>query len=384
MTNIRLRYVQAWVDCEGRAHHYFRRPGFPRVRLPGLPGSAEFNRAYEIAMAATPMPIGVKRHKPGSIAAAVAAYFDSTLYFGSKAKGTQTMRRGILERLREEHGEVSVASMPPQFIIAVLEKKRPHAARNWFKTIRAFCQFCLAKGLIKSDPTQGVKLPKLKKSDGHHTWTADEVAQFEVCHPIGSKARLALALGVYTLQRRGDVVQMGRQHIGSGEVIKVGALTIDRWLRSMKQQKTGTPYHLPIFPQLQAILDATPTGHLTFLVTKSGQPYNPGDFSEQFRAWCDEAGLPQRCVFHGLRKYGCVWFAEKGCGAPEIASWSGHMSLREVERYIREANQKKLARNAIVRVLSADAAEQNGSKSVKLERPKVSNKLKRLKKKTAG
>jgi hypothetical protein len=41
MSRIRLKYVQAWVDREGRAHHYFRRRGFPRVRLPGLPGSAD-------------------------------------------------------------------------------------------------------------------------------------------------------------------------------------------------------------------------------------------------------------------------------------------------------------------------------------------------------
>lgn len=44
MTRIRLRYVQWWVDREGRAHHYFRRRGFPRVSLPGLPGSPEFMR----------------------------------------------------------------------------------------------------------------------------------------------------------------------------------------------------------------------------------------------------------------------------------------------------------------------------------------------------
>jgi integrase len=159
---------------------------------------------------------------------------------------------------------------------------------------------------------------------------------------------------------------MGRQHIGRGEVIKVGSLVIDRWLRAMQQKKTGTGYHIPIFPQLQAILAATPSTHLTFLTTKSGQPYKPNDFSEQFRAWCDEAGLPKRCTFHGLRKYGCVYFAERGCSAPEIASWSGHMSFREVERYIRDANQKRLARNALVRVLSAEAEEQTGPETVKV------------------
>ena len=49
MTRIRLKFVQAWVDREGRVHRYFRRPGYPRIRLPGLPGSAEFMAAYQEA-----------------------------------------------------------------------------------------------------------------------------------------------------------------------------------------------------------------------------------------------------------------------------------------------------------------------------------------------
>jgi hypothetical protein len=31
-------------------------------------------------------------------------------------------------------------------------------------------------------------------SEGFHSWTADEAAQFEARHPVGTKARLALAL----------------------------------------------------------------------------------------------------------------------------------------------------------------------------------------------
>ena len=47
MTRIRLKYVQEFADRKtGSVFRYFRRPGFPRVRLPGLPGSAEFMEAY--------------------------------------------------------------------------------------------------------------------------------------------------------------------------------------------------------------------------------------------------------------------------------------------------------------------------------------------------
>jgi hypothetical protein len=112
------------------------------------------------------------------------------------------------------------------------------------------------------------------------------------------------------------------------------------------QQKTGKTLALPVRPELRAAIDATPSEHLTFLVTATGKPYGGNYFSESFREWCDAAELPQRCTFHGLR--GCRRLAEAGCSANEIAAWSGQ-SLREVERYTRAADQARLARNAMNR-----------------------------------
>jgi hypothetical protein len=54
------RYVHAWIDRKGPRHQYFRRKGYPRVRLPGLPGSAEFERVYNETLLAGP------RHFPRS------------------------------------------------------------------------------------------------------------------------------------------------------------------------------------------------------------------------------------------------------------------------------------------------------------------------------
>jgi integrase len=329
-----LKYVQAWVDGDGRAHHYFRRAGFPRVRLPGLPGSAEFMRAYEDALAhASPLPIGANRTKPGSLDAALVLYYPSPR-FRSLGAGTQAMRRAILERWRSKEGHKPIAMLPPEYVSRLLSTMEPHAARNWLKALRHFAEFCVALKLMRTDPTLGIKA-RVPRSDGHHTWTEDEIALFEAQHPVGTKARLALALGIYTLQRRGDVVVMGRQHIRDG------------WLH-VKQQKTGKALALPVRPELQATIDATPCGPLTLLVTKTGKNYSPNDFSEQFRAWCDDAGLPPRCTFHGLRKAGCCRLADAGCSAIEIAAWSGQ-SLREVERYTKATDQKRLALNALAR-----------------------------------
>jgi hypothetical protein len=111
MSRIRLKYVHAFVDHGGRPRHYFRRKGFPRVPLPGLVGSAEFMRAYENALAtATPVEIGaMKRSRPGSLSAAIAAYYGS-LEFRALNGGTPAKRRAILERFRDQHGD---KPMPP-------------------------------------------------------------------------------------------------------------------------------------------------------------------------------------------------------------------------------------------------------------------------------
>jgi integrase len=95
-------------------------------------------------------------------------------------------------------------------------------------------------------------------------------------------------------------------------------------------------------PELQDVLDGTPSAHLTFLVSKRGAPFSAKGFANAFRTWCDEAGL-QGFSAHGLRKAGCRRLAEAGATAAEIQAWSGHLSLAEVQRYIADVDQTALA-----------------------------------------
>jgi integrase len=340
-----LRYVQSFVDRKsGTVYHYFRRPGYKRVPLPGLPGSREFMAAYQDALEEPHVEIGAsKRSIPGSVSAAIARYYDSTRYFGSLAPGTQVARRAILERFREKHGDKPIAQLPQKFIALTLDQMTPHQARNWLTAIRHLMQFAISAELCTADPTQGIRI-KLPKSDGHYTWTEDDVAAYEAAHAIGDKARLAMALPLYTAQRRSDIIRMGPQHIRNGVL-------------HVRQQKTGATLYIPVHPDLQKIIDATPCGHLTFLTTtRTGKPYGGNDFSEMFRTWCDAAGLPAACSVHGLRKAACRRLAEAGCSASEIAAFSGHATLSEVSRYTKAADQARLARNAMAKQAVNDQA----------------------------
>jgi integrase len=338
MSRIRLEFVQAFVDQKtGGVYHYFRRAGFPRVRLPGMPGSDQFMMAYRTALAGMPDDIGANRSKAGSVGAAVAAYFQSPEFKGLAA-GTQDQRRSVLERLRNAHGHKPLALLPQKFIVLLLATMTPSNQRNWLKGLRGFMTFAKSREWITVDPTQGVKLAKLK-SDGYHTWDEAEIAQYEAAHPLGSEARLALELLLNTAQRRGDVIRMGRQHI------RDGVLTV-------RQEKTRVTLAIPVLPRLQAALDLVPAGQLTFLVTRDGRPFTADHFTKTFRAWVRQAGLSPECTPHGLRKAACRRLAEGGATANEIAAISGHTTLKEVARYTKAADQEVMARNAMRRISS--------------------------------
>jgi hypothetical protein len=268
MTRLHLKYVQSY-----RGYHYFRRKGLPVIPLPGIVGSPEFMQAYQDALAAAPKPIGAERRsKPGSISAALAEYYGSQA-FRSLTGGTPGQRRSILERFREQHGHMALATLPKEFVVALLDMMAPNPARLSLRALRHFLRWAETRKLIRQDPTLGIRI-RPPKSDGHHTWSESEIAQFEAAHPIGSKARLALALGLYTAQRRSDVIRIGRQHIRDGVLV-------------VRQQKTGTSLSIPLHSELQQIIDATPLGHLTLLTTRFGRSYRDNNFSDQFRAWCE-------------------------------------------------------------------------------------------------
>ena len=336
---IRLRFVQAWVDQDARAHHYFRRAGFPRSRLPGLPGSPEFNRAYEAALGSVPDPVGASRSKPGSVASVIAAYFASPAFRKDLKPDTQAVRRYVLDALGREHGDKLVRHMPRKFIAAHLDAMEPTAAKNWLSAIRALVRYAIKADLLDDDPTLGIKLRRMSGA-GHHTWTEDEIAAFESHHAIGTRERLAFALGLHTGQRRGDVIRMGRQHV-RGDLLAV------------TQRKTGKSLLLPIDAELRAVLDVVPATQMTFLQTLRGTPFTPHAFSDWFGKACDAAGLSSACTFHGLRKACCRRLAEADCTVHHIASISGHASLAEVERYTKAADQLKLARAAMERTKAA-------------------------------
>jgi integrase len=336
MARIKLRFVNAVRDRYGSVRYYFRRPGAKNVRLPGVPGSAEFMEAY--AAAAAGDKFGAERvGKPlvsGSVAATVRSYLGSAA-FAALAPDSKRTRRNTLERFAKEHGNKNIAGLQRAGVQNLIDAKRstPGAARNLLSALAVLMAYAVENGLREDNPTVGVKRPRLR-TEGFAPWSEEDIAAFESQHPIGTQARLAFSLLLYTAQRRGDIIRMGRQHLRNGVI-------------SVRQQKTGTELSIPVLAELQTVLDATPSEHMTFLVTAKGAPFSVHVFSHWFAARCREAGLPKGRSPHGLRKAACRRLAEAGCSASVIASISGHKTLTEVARYCRSADQLKMARQGM-------------------------------------
>jgi integrase len=327
-------YVHAFVDRHGKPRFYFRRSGFKQTPLPGLPWASEFLDAYEAAKAAAaPIIIGASRTKPGTVEDAVARYLGS-IAFAALAPTTRATRRATLERFRINHGDKRIGKLQPEHIGRLLVRLKPFAQRNMLKALRGLMAFALSDRLIDSDPTANVKLVHVKDTGGFETWSEKQIDIYRERHKLGTRARLALELLYGTMQRRGDVVRMGRQHIQNGVL-------------SLRQQKTGALVDIPVLPELDAAIDAMPKAeHLTFLVTESGKPFTAGGFGNWFRIQCAAAGLPSNLSAHGLRKAGATRLAECGCSDHEIMAWGGWTTLKEIQRYTKAANRKRLAQEA--------------------------------------
>jgi hypothetical protein len=215
------KYVQGFIDRHGKPRFYFRRPGFKPMPLPGLPWSPEFMEAYQRAMDARPRQIGSDRLKPRSIRALAIAYYDSASFKALKPI-TQGVYRNIIERFCHEtdkdgqpYGDKSAVTMKVQHVEKLMEVRgatKPDSANGLRKVLREMMKVAIKLEWRETDPTLGVKKIKPKKQGGFHRWTDAEIAKFAERHAVGTKAHLAMALGLYTGQARQDVILMGEQH----------------------------------------------------------------------------------------------------------------------------------------------------------------------------
>src|SRR5690606_14794259 len=250
-----LMRVPAYRYRNGVRHHvgwrYYVRRGGKHIRIRGEPGEPAFMAAYHAALGRKPESAA----KPKTWRWLCEAYMRSPEW-GELAEATRAQRRRVMQHTWAEPlqpgsdllmGDCPLASFGPRHVRTLRDRKRDHpdAANHRLKVISAVFRWAIEAEHAERNPARDVQKLRPLNKDGHHTWTIEEVRQYERRHPIGTKARLALALFLFTGARISDVARLGRPNVQDG------------WLR-WTVKKGGQPLEVPILPELQAVIDATP------------------------------------------------------------------------------------------------------------------------------
>jgi integrase/recombinase XerD len=282
--DVRLKDVWEHVDRHGNVRIYVKVPGRKKVRIRQQPGTPEFMAVYNEAIEGASATANSKQHGRGSFGFACKAFFASKKFQTQPPKGYDELTKWIrneLERICEKHGDKPFALMKPEHIRALRdEKDTPDASNMRLKALRALFKWAVEAKEAQHNPAKQAEMIATN-SDGYHTWTDEEIEQFENRHPMGTKARLAMALMLYTTGSREDAVRLGPQHIRK-QMIAVDGKTVSVrrivYTQAKNELRLPIDMDIPLHPRLEQIIDAMPSGHMTFLVTEFGKPFTPAGF----------------------------------------------------------------------------------------------------------
>jgi integrase len=331
MPRPRPPYLSHEVTRHGRPVWYVRRAG-QRIRLRADYGTAEFDSEYRAAIESSPK---TRKDEPaaGTLAWLITRYRETTAWHGLSS-ATRRQRENILKQILASAGDKPISRITTDTISAGRDRriKTPFQARHFLDTMRGLFRWAAKAKVVKTDPTAGIEDPPMPKSEGFPTWTEDHVAAYEKRWPIGTRQRVWLDVLLYTGLRRGDAVRFGKQHVRDS----VGTI---------RTEKTGIEVTLPILPVLAETLAAGPTGDLSFIANKYGQPFTKESFGNAFKDACRAAGVPRSA--HGLRKIAATRAANAGATVPQLEAIFGWTGGRMASLYTRAADRRRLAKEAM-------------------------------------
>lgn len=364
----RLRFLIEDTDRHGNVRVYFRRGDAPKIRIRDPYPTPAFWTAYNSALTGSKAPAGPQQpERPGKLATSGSLLWlcrrylsESTEYKQMDSKG-QKRRRSILERLCQEPvsdedetqiGTLPFATMPVSKVRKlrdrVAERSGLEAGNSMVKALRQVFVWAIADDVPGAERNPAREVPYLKgDGTGFHTWTVEQIEQYEKRHPIGTKARLAIAILKNIGPRRSDIVSLGKQHIRRNDQVdpELRELHDGRFLQFnvfKGRKKDPKTLLIPILPELETVLASTSLGALTFIETAFKKPFTANGFGNKMREWCDKADLPE-CSAHGLRKASATIAAENGATEYQLMAIYGWSTPKQAAVYTKKARQAKLA-----------------------------------------
>ncbi len=353
------KYVSAFEDRHGTTRYRYRRKGYEGGYFKAKIGTDEFRAEYAaFSNGQIDETVRGNRVRPGTVEDLVSRYVSVPVRLGPTLT-TQHKVRSVIDWFRERYADAYLVDIDFSHIDEILDTRREkisvgsrmhgglEAARKLRKELVRLFDFAEKARMIVpgSNPVRQAEKVKGRGTGGFYSWTEEDIAKYRRYHDLGTRARLALELLLWTGQRRGDAYLFGDGDLNDGTF-------------QITQKKTGKELWIPLAPPLKAAIDAMPTppeGATSFLLSELGKPYSYASFGNRMRKWCDDAGLPQ-CTAHGLRKANARRMAELEMNNSMLKSIGGWSNDREVGVYTAAADQVRLAGQAIARLTEWEKA----------------------------
>lgn len=365
----RPRWTTSDVDARGNTRWWLRLPpvewqiAYPgekwrKIRLPGKPGQMEFHDAYKRGcegfarspITATPAP------SKGTVGALCANYLASVKFKELDWTYKKVTRRRI-EKLTAEFGDIPAEGFQPKHVKAIQNrlKNSPGPANAMTITISQIFKLGIEDGLVEHNPASGIQRVKPLRHGGYVPWEEVHIARSRSRWPLGTKARLMLCLLLYPMCRRSDAIRLGPHNIDAK-----GNLS---FVQFKGRKNNPGPVDMPFPPELRQAIDLMPPAKFrftpdprspndgrerapqtAFLLNQHGRPYSfySSGFGDQFRRYCDAAGLPRNLSAHGIRKRGAERLAEAGASEHQIMKYGGWRSSSMVKLYTEKVDALKI------------------------------------------
>ena len=221
--------------------------------------------------------------------------------------------------------------------------ERPSQGNLWLKVMSNIFGHAVRLEWIKENPCHGVeKLPERGRET--QPWTSDQLERFRDRWPVGTMQRLAFELLLWTGRRLSDVRLIGPQHIEHRDGFPFIAF------RQVKA-KTDEKLYSPLEPELLSVINGTPQRGLVYVTTEAGSRFASDKSFGNFMNKAIRAAGIEGVTAHGLRATIATAVADSLGTGHEIKAVTGHKRDSMVEKYTRRANQPRLAKSAMSKVV---------------------------------
>ena len=322
-----LKYLN-WADAKGKRYYYYRRKK-KRHPLPDI-NHPDFRAEYDRVHAQYDKPsVSLGIIMPGTFTALVEE-FEKSADFTTKAKTTQRDYAWHLNKMADLWGDMRPEEITRAALMGYRDTlaDKPRQANYALTVARLLFYWAKDLGHFQGE-NPAAKPRRLKEGEGYRAWSDAEIERYLDTHKGDRDRCLALALGLYAGQRRGDVIQRNRSHWNGAEIVAVA-------------NKNGEYLWLPALPLLKTLLNEIMPTRFMMLQRPDGSAFTERSFSAWFAEGRDAAGLPSDAQFHGLRVTAAEILSDF-CSDAVMQAIFGWKTAKMAAHYRRRANKKHQA-----------------------------------------